>query len=172
MKPTTHSPSMESDEGPSARLDRGLKRRKPSKDTEPSKNAKSAESSKATSKSQPKSTSKSAQAKEIVFEAAPKHDWFKIPERPPTPDSDWNLMSTPIDFSACVINHLKIDNLTQHHLVGPAFNLLKGTCKSRVELEYNFKECYKAITDRLDWNNPKGKEYPFDLSNPLPLIME
>ncbi|GKC77008.1 hypothetical protein Tco_1127782 [Tanacetum coccineum] len=22
--------------------------------------------------------------------AAPKHDWFKKPERPPTPDSDWN----------------------------------------------------------------------------------
>ncbi|GKD52722.1 hypothetical protein Tco_1281698 [Tanacetum coccineum] len=29
-----------------------------------------------------------------------------------------------------------------------------------------------AITDRLDWNNPKRKEYPFDLRKPLPLIME
>ncbi|GKF99601.1 hypothetical protein Tco_0301292, partial [Tanacetum coccineum] len=132
--------------------------------------------------------------------AAPKHDWFKKPERPLTPDSDWNarktidfrppqtwiskisqakkpplsfdeLMSTPIDFSAYVMNHLKIDNLTQEHLVGPTFNLLKGTCKSCVELEYNFEECYKVVTDRLDWNNPKGKEYPFDLSKPLPLIM-
>ncbi|GKF91603.1 hypothetical protein Tco_0275304, partial [Tanacetum coccineum] len=28
----------------------------------------------------------------------------------------------------------------------------------------------KAVTDRLDWNNPKGHEYPFDLSKPLPLI--
>ncbi|GJT30317.1 hypothetical protein Tco_0910592 [Tanacetum coccineum] len=133
--------------------------------------------------------------------AALKHDWFKKPERPLTPDSDWNvrksvdfrppqtwisniaqakkpplsfdeLMSTPIDFSAYVMNHLKIDNLTQEHLVGPAFNLLKGTCKSFVELEYNIKECYKAVTDRLNWNNPEGKEYPFDLSKPLPLIME
>ncbi|GJT90645.1 hypothetical protein Tco_1079490 [Tanacetum coccineum] len=82
------------------------------------------------------------------------------------------LMSTPIDFSAYVINHLKIDNLTQNHLVGLAFNLLKGTCKSRVELEYNIKECYKDVTDRLDWNNPKGKEYPFDLSKPLLFIMD
>nr|GEW57905.1 hypothetical protein [Tanacetum cinerariifolium] len=40
-----------------------------------------------------------------------------------------------------------------------------------VELEYNFEECYKALTDQLDWNNPKGKEYPFDLSKPLPMIM-
>ncbi|GKD17596.1 hypothetical protein Tco_1206754 [Tanacetum coccineum] len=41
-----------------------------------------------------------------------------------------------------------------------------------MELEYNIKECYKDITDRLDWNNPKGNEYPFELSKPLPLIME
>nr|GEV35096.1 hypothetical protein [Tanacetum cinerariifolium] len=69
------------------------------------------------------------------------------------------------------MNHLKIDKLTQEHLVGPTFNLLKGICKSHVELEYNFEECYKALTDRLHWNNPEGKEYPFDLSKPLPLIM-
>ncbi|GKC98220.1 hypothetical protein Tco_1168495, partial [Tanacetum coccineum] len=110
--------------------------------------------------------------------AALKHDWFKKHERPPTPDPDWNarktvefrppqtwiskstqakkpplsfdeLMSTPINFSTYVMNNLKIDNLTQYLLVGPAFNLLKGTCKSQVELEYNFEECYKAVTDRL-----------------------
>nr|GEV38674.1 hypothetical protein [Tanacetum cinerariifolium] len=51
------------------------------------------------------------------------------------------LVSTPIHFSAYVINHLKIDNLTQEILVGLAFNLLK-----------------------------EGHEYPFDLSKPLPFI--
>ncbi|GJV52437.1 hypothetical protein Tco_1448178 [Tanacetum coccineum] len=80
------------------------------------------------------------------------------------------LMSTPIDFSAYVMHNLKIDNLTQEILVGPAFNLLKGTCKSFMELEYHFEECYKAVTDQLDWNNPEGHEYPFDLSKLLPLI--
>ncbi|GJT56561.1 hypothetical protein Tco_0991615 [Tanacetum coccineum] len=55
------------------------------------------------------------------------------------------LMNMPIDFSAYVLHNLKIENLTQEHLVGPAFNLLKGTCKSRVELEFHFEECYKAI---------------------------
>ncbi|GJS14400.1 hypothetical protein Tco_0408872 [Tanacetum coccineum] len=73
--------------------------------------------------------------------AASKHDWFKKPERPPTLDSEWNdrktidfrrpqtwisriahaekppltfdeLISTPIDLSAYVMNNLKIDNLT------------------------------------------------------------
>ncbi|GJR16856.1 hypothetical protein Tco_0965383 [Tanacetum coccineum] len=75
-------------------------------------------------------------------EAASKHDWFKEPERPPTLDPNWNdrqlidfrppqrwisqiakatkpphlfdeLMHTPINFSAFVMNHLKIENLTQ-----------------------------------------------------------
>ncbi|GJQ94403.1 hypothetical protein Tco_0005542 [Tanacetum coccineum] len=55
-------------------------------------------------------------------------------------------------------------------IVGPAFNLLKGTCNSRVELEFHFEECYKAVNDRLDWTNPKGLQYPFDLRKPLPLI--
>ncbi|GJZ71914.1 hypothetical protein Tco_0635765 [Tanacetum coccineum] len=102
------------------------------------------------------------------IEETPKVEWFKKPKIPPTLDSDWNttktvdfrppqtwiskiakagkphifdeLMSTPIDFSAYVLNNLKIENLTQEYLVGPAFNLLKVTCKSRVKLEYHFEE--------------------------------
>ncbi|GJY82910.1 hypothetical protein Tco_0496286 [Tanacetum coccineum] len=177
------------------------------------------------SKSQSKSSGKSAQAEEPVFETADtempqdqgdymantkdrpnveeasKHDWFKKPERPPTPDRDWNagkqidfrppqtwiskmaktgkppttfdeLMSTSIVFSAYVLHNLKIKNLKQEHLVGPTFNLLKGTCKSRVELEFHLEECYKAVTDKLDWHNPEGHEYPFDLSKTLPLIKD
>ncbi|GKD01925.1 hypothetical protein Tco_1172199, partial [Tanacetum coccineum] len=176
------------DEGPSAGSDRGLKRRKTRKDTEPSKKAKSTETSKALPKARPNLSQNL-----LSIKAAPKHDWFKKLERPPTPDSDWNvrksidfrppqtwiskiaqeekpplsfdeLMRNPIDFSTYVMNHLKIDKMTLEHLVGPTFNLLKGTCKSRVELEYNFEECYKALTGRLDWNNPEGKEYPFDLT--------
>nr|GEY39003.1 hypothetical protein [Tanacetum cinerariifolium] len=68
------------------------------------------------------------------------------------------------------VSNYSTHNLTQEHLVRPAFNLLKGTCKSRVELEYHFKECYKAVTVRLDWTNPEGHKYPFDLSKPLPII--
>ncbi|GJY83968.1 hypothetical protein Tco_0497344 [Tanacetum coccineum] len=52
---------------------------------------------------------------------------------------------------------------------GPAYNLLKGTCTSSIELKYNFQECFNALTDKLDWNNPEGDHYPFDLSKPLPL---
>ncbi|GJV18225.1 hypothetical protein Tco_1363548, partial [Tanacetum coccineum] len=55
-------------------------------------------------------------------------------------------------------------------LVGPAFNLLKGTCKSRVKLKFHFEECYKVVNDKLYWHNPEGHQYPFDLSKPLQLI--
>ncbi|GJT23852.1 hypothetical protein Tco_0893789 [Tanacetum coccineum] len=80
-----------------------------------------------------------------------------------------DLMATPINFSKYVLNRLKIDNLTQDILLGPAYNLLKDTCSSNVELEYHFQECFNALTNRLDWNNPEGDRYPFDMSKPLPL---
>nr|GEW90159.1 hypothetical protein [Tanacetum cinerariifolium] len=130
--------------------------------------------------------------------ADPKHDWFKKPailllliqngtqenqlidgpekswlndlantEKPPFTFDD--LMSTPIDFSAFSMNRLKISKLTKVDLVRPVYNLLKGTCKSYVEQEYNIEECYLALSDQLDWNNPKGNRYPYDLSKPLPL---
>ncbi|GJV34437.1 hypothetical protein Tco_1394837 [Tanacetum coccineum] len=79
-------------------------------------------------------------------------------------------MSTPIDFTAFAMSRLQICDLTKAELVGPVYNLLKGTCKSYVELEYNIKECFKALNDQLDWNNPEGDRYPFDLRKPLPLI--
>nr|GEW10290.1 hypothetical protein [Tanacetum cinerariifolium] len=79
------------------------------------------------------------------------------------------LMATPIDFSKYAMNRLKIDNLTQAHLVGPVYELLKGTCTSSIELEYNKEECFKALIEKLDWNNPEGDRFPFDLTKPLPL---
>ncbi|GKD53348.1 hypothetical protein Tco_1286735 [Tanacetum coccineum] len=79
-------------------------------------------------------------------------------------------MDTPIDFFAFVMNRLNITNLTQELLVGPTFNLLKGTCKSRTKLEYHFKEIFKATTERLDWHNPEGKQYPFDLLTSLKIM--
>ncbi|GKB40294.1 hypothetical protein Tco_0885236 [Tanacetum coccineum] len=126
-------------------------------------------------------------------------DWFQKPAKIPTPDRDWNktlpavhgpvqpwlsnlareegpresfdeLMDTPLDFSAFMMNRLKIDTLTPELLAGPTFELMKGTCKSLVELEYFFEEVYKATTDQLDWHNPKGQQYPHDLRKPLPLI--
>nr|GEW64423.1 retrovirus-related Pol polyprotein from transposon TNT 1-94 [Tanacetum cinerariifolium] len=82
------------------------------------------------------------------------------------------LMDTSFNFFAFVLNGLNIKDLTHEILVGPAFELLKGTCKSLTELEYHLEECFKAITKRLNWHNPEGKPYPFNLSKPLLLIRD
>nr|GEU49509.1 hypothetical protein [Tanacetum cinerariifolium] len=140
---------------------------------------------KRSTKSQPKSSGKSIQAEEPVFEIAntemPQNQggdtkdqpnpqkWISNIAKASRPPRTFDeLMSTLIDFLTYVIHNLKIDSLTQEILVGHAFNLLKGTCKSFVELEHHFEECYKVVTAQLDWNNPEGQEYPFDLSKPLP----
>nr|GEV26015.1 hypothetical protein [Tanacetum cinerariifolium] len=77
------------DEDPLAGSDQGLKKRKTSKDAAPPKGSKLKESKSSSSskgtKPQPKSSDD-----QINDEVALKHDWFKKPERPLTPDSDWN----------------------------------------------------------------------------------
>ncbi|GJW88474.1 hypothetical protein Tco_0163814 [Tanacetum coccineum] len=209
--------------------DRGLKKRKTSKDEEPAKDPKAKESQSGSSKgnkSQSKSSGKSVQSEEPEFEVvvsdmpqgqegnlgnddeepkekvASKHDWFTKPTKLQKPTNpDWNvgktpqqgqsqswlmtlassadkpsktfdeLMSTPIDFSVYIMNGLKINNLTQETLLGPAFRLLKGTHSNYAELEYDFEECYKALLEKVDWENPEGGDYPFDLTKPLPLVM-
>ncbi|GKG46229.1 hypothetical protein Tco_0501075, partial [Tanacetum coccineum] len=50
------------------------------------------------------------------------------------------------------------------------FGSSKGTKSNYAKLEYDFEECYKALSEKLDWENPEGGNYPFDLSKPLPLI--
>nr|GEW47937.1 hypothetical protein [Tanacetum cinerariifolium] len=126
-------------------------------------------------------------------------EWFSQQKKPPTLDHDWNktlpatygsiqpwicelakqtdshssfneLMDTPVDFSAFLMNRLKVDTLTPELLAGPTYKLMKGSCKSLVELEFFLEEVYKATTDQLDWINPEGHQYPHNLLKPLPLI--
>nr|GEV39707.1 uncharacterized mitochondrial protein AtMg00810-like [Tanacetum cinerariifolium] len=100
--------------------------------------------------------------------------------KPPTPDSAWNktlpathgriqpwisnlakkadsrtsfneLTDTLVDFSAFMMNRLKVDTLTLELLVGPTYELMKGSCKSLVELEY-FLEEIEDLGPRTMWN--------------------
>nr|GEV45987.1 hypothetical protein [Tanacetum cinerariifolium] len=78
-----------------------------------------------------------AEKKRKSIDFRPPQTWISKIAQAEKPLLSFNeLMSTPIDFFAYVINNLKINNLTQEHLVGPAFNLLKGTRRNRVKLEY------------------------------------
>nr|GFA89719.1 hypothetical protein [Tanacetum cinerariifolium] len=60
------------------------------------------------------------------------------------------VMDTPVDFLAFVMNRLKVDTLTLELFGGPTYELMKGSCKSLVELEFFLEEVYKAKTDQLD----------------------
>ncbi|GKB88872.1 hypothetical protein Tco_0961144, partial [Tanacetum coccineum] len=188
-------------EVPSAGSDRGLKKRKTSKDAEPTKEEPEFEVIDS-NMPQDQDESPGNDDEEPKGKVESKRDWFTKPKRPQEPtDPDWNdkktpqqgpnqswlmtlasstdkpsktfdeLMSTSIDFSACIMNGLKISNLTQETLLGLAFILLKGTRSNYAELEYDFEECYKALSKKLDWKNPEGGDYPFNLTKPLPLVM-
>nr|GEU97660.1 reverse transcriptase domain-containing protein [Tanacetum cinerariifolium] len=122
--------------------------------------------------------------KEQVKEQVKHPEWFSQQQKPPSPDCDWNktvlafygsiqpwiselakrsdsrssfneLMDTPLDFTNFLINRLKVDTLTPELLTGPTYELMKGSCKSLVELEYHLEEVFKATTDQLDWVNPE-----------------
>ncbi|GJT44901.1 hypothetical protein Tco_0953616 [Tanacetum coccineum] len=100
-------------------------------------------------KSQPISFGKSVQSEEPVFEVADSD----IPQ-----DQEGNLGD----------NEDELRNETASRR--PALKLLKGTRSNFAKLEYDFEECYKALSKKIDWENPEGDDYLFDLSKPLPLI--
>ncbi|GJU55189.1 hypothetical protein Tco_1228903 [Tanacetum coccineum] len=133
--------------------DRGLKKRKTSKDAELTKGPKIKESKSGSSKgtkSQSTSSRKHVHVEEQEFEVA---------------DSDMPQYQE---------ENLSNDDEEPKEKVAskrPAFKLLKGTRTNFAELEYEFEECYKALSEKLDWDNPKGGDYPFDLTKPLPLVM-
>nr|GEX43965.1 hypothetical protein [Tanacetum cinerariifolium] len=166
------------DKEPSAGSDRGSKRRREGKEPEST----SAPKEKAT-----KTTGKSTQGS--------KSHQKTLQKKPPTPDRAWNktmpathesiqpwisdlakqadsrstfneLMDTHVDFSAFLMNRLKVETLTPELLAGLTYELMKGSCKSLVELKFFLEEVYKETTDQLDWNNHEGQQCP----KPLPLI--
>nr|GEV12690.1 hypothetical protein [Tanacetum cinerariifolium] len=119
-----------------------------------------------------------------IVQSSQHPEWFSQRQKPPTPDRDWNktLPATHGSIQPWIselakqsdthssFNRLKVDTLTPELLSGPTYELLKGSCKSLVELEYHLEEVYKDTTDQLDWVNPKGQQYPHNLLKPLTLI--
>nr|GEY86416.1 hypothetical protein [Tanacetum cinerariifolium] len=182
-----HRDDADKDEEPSAGSDRGSKRRREGKEPE------------SASAPKEKATRSAGADDQPIVEPSQHPEWFSQQKKPPTLDCDWNktlpathgsiqpwiselakqsdyrssfneLMDTPVDFSNFLMNRLKFNTLTLELLAGPTYELMKGSCKSLVELEFFLEEVYKAMTDQLDWVNPKGQQYPYNLLKPLPLI--
>ncbi|GJS38706.1 hypothetical protein Tco_0563749 [Tanacetum coccineum] len=156
------------DEKPSTRSNRGSKRRRAGKEPESTSTLKEK-----TTKSTDKSTEGSRYLRKFAGESAhaedpmhtakdleePAHHEFETgaTEDQPVDKTPYNptqeeghresfdeLIDTPLDFSTFMMNRLKVDTLTPELLVGPTFELMKGTCKRQ--------------------------QYPYDLRKPLPLI--
>ncbi|GJT50209.1 hypothetical protein Tco_0976366 [Tanacetum coccineum] len=185
------------DQEPSAGTDRRSKRRRSGKEPESTsapreKTTTTAEKTTTGSKTHKQSASQSAPVEETmqstdVFEEPthqefetgahdeqpkeevhPLPDWFQQPKRLPSPDHAWNksvpadnlarrqdpresfneLTDTTFDFIAFVMNRQNVTTLTPELL----------------------SEVYKATTEKLDWINPEGRQYPHDLRQPLPLV--
>nr|GEV90630.1 putative reverse transcriptase domain-containing protein [Tanacetum cinerariifolium] len=187
-------------EGPSAGSDRGSKRQREGKEPK-SARALLEPTTRSAGRLTTGSKSRQALTSESAFAEEPHPEWFPQPKKPPTLDRDWNktlptiqgsartwiseivkqanyrssfneLLDTPIDFSNFIMNRLGVDTLTPELLAGPTYELMKGSCKSLTELEYHLEEVYKAMTDQLDWINPKGQQYPHNLLQPIPLISD
>nr|GEV26378.1 hypothetical protein [Tanacetum cinerariifolium] len=104
-----------------------------------------------------------------IVESSQHLEWFSQQQKPPTLDRNWNktlpatygsiqpwiselekqfdsrssfneLMDTPLDFSNFLINRFNVDTLTLKLLAGPTYELLKGSRKSLVELEYHLDD--------------------------------
>ncbi|GJY15285.1 hypothetical protein Tco_0385707 [Tanacetum coccineum] len=120
-----------------------------------------------------------------VDETTQHPDWFQKPTKPPTPDRDWNktlpakhglvqpwistlarnedprelfneLMDTPLDFSAFVMNRLKVDTLTPELLVGPTYELMKESAR-----DVYSKHKILAVTKLkiVEWHNYKHLDW-------------
>ncbi|GJZ13464.1 hypothetical protein Tco_0548694 [Tanacetum coccineum] len=177
------------DEDPSTRSDQGTKRRKSSKDAEPSKGSKSKESKSSSSskgtQSQPKSSSKSTQVEKPEFKAAdieiqqdqgnesnhlddqpdneapPKHDWFQKPDKPPTHDRAWNKSKSTDSRPP----QKWIITIAKARQPPRAFDELMDT-----PIDFSAYVMSRLKIDNLTQEIlVEGRGYPFDLSKPLPL---
>ncbi|GKE40684.1 hypothetical protein Tco_1464089, partial [Tanacetum coccineum] len=100
-------------------------------------------------------------AKKPRNETASRRDWFKKPTPPQEPtDPDWNVGKTTKEGPTQTwLMNLAASNPTDKSLKN--FDELMST-------PIDFSSF--ALSEKLDWENPEGDDYPFDLSKPLPLI--
>nr|GEX74021.1 hypothetical protein [Tanacetum cinerariifolium] len=141
------------DEEPSVGSNRGSKRRRAGKEPESTsepkeKTSKSTGKSSEWSKSHQKSTGKSTQVEGPIHTAdeleEPQPLEFKVllkinlnlARKDDSRDSFNKLMDTHLDFSAFVMNRLKVDTLTLELLVGLTFELMKGLCHRVIPFDH------------------------------------
>nr|GEX76101.1 hypothetical protein [Tanacetum cinerariifolium] len=154
------------DEGPSAGLDRGSKRRREEEPVQTTSHIKEPSHQSQKPPSLDRDWNKTLPAIQGITQT-----WISELAKQADSRSSFNkLLDTQLDFSNFIMNRLRVDTLTLKLLAGPTYELIKGSCTSLIELEYHLEEVYKVTTDQLDWVNPEGQLYPHNLLQPLSLI--
>ncbi|GKB19232.1 hypothetical protein Tco_0853155 [Tanacetum coccineum] len=141
------------------------KRRRTTKSKSSKKPFTTKETSKGKAPSKGSKTGKSATAKEPVKEPIAE---VVMDDAVNTASEDVNKCQVVLDqpdqpWFNQIVSAIK-DPLTFNDLMATLIDF-----SNSIELEYNMEECFKALTDRLDWNNPEGDHFPFDLTKPFPL---
>ncbi|GJR91958.1 hypothetical protein Tco_0215969 [Tanacetum coccineum] len=103
--------------------------------------------------------------KQSLRPETPDLEWHKEPNENDTPEQPWfneminakktklthkDVMGSVIDFTNFTKHCLKKDKIPKVDFEGPTFKLMKGRHKSYTKLEYNFEQCYLALTNQLD----------------------
>ncbi|GJX30634.1 hypothetical protein Tco_0238713 [Tanacetum coccineum] len=110
-------------------------------------------------------------SKEPSADEGPEQTWFIDLEKNAKDLADFDdILGTTFYFSNFVKHRFQKDTLTKADLEGPVYQLLKGTCRSFIELEYHLEQRYLTFFEQLDWINHEGDNTPKDFSNPLPLV--
>ncbi|GJX17235.1 hypothetical protein Tco_0218067 [Tanacetum coccineum] len=175
------------DEKPSAGSNQGSKRRGARKEPE-STSAPKEKTSKSSGKTKEGSKSHHTSIDQPVDETTQHPDWFQKPTKPPTPNRDWNktlpakhglvqpwistltrnedpcelfneLMDTPLDFSAFVMNRLKVDTLTPELLAGPTYELMKVNRESACYVYSKHKILAVTKLKIVEWHNYKHLDW-------------
>nr|GEU85731.1 retrovirus-related Pol polyprotein from transposon TNT 1-94 [Tanacetum cinerariifolium] len=171
---------VEKDEEPSAGSDRGSKRRREGNEPESTRTPKE-KTTHDLEEPLHQEFDTGAADDQPMAEASQHPEWFQQQKNPLTPNCDWNktlpathgsihpwisklakqadsrssfnvLMDTPVDFSPFLMNRLKVDTLTHELPAGPTYELMKGSCKSLVELEFFLEEI-------VEWHNYKHLDW-------------
>nr|GFA08667.1 hypothetical protein [Tanacetum cinerariifolium] len=160
------------DEEPSAGSDRGSKRRREGKEPDESAIAEDPMQTTFEMEEPSHPEFETGADDQPILELSQHPEWFSQQQKPPTPYRDWNktlpanhksvqpwisdlakisdsrssfneLMDIPVGFFTFLMNRLKVDTLTPELLAGPTYELMKGSYKSLVELEFFLEEVYK-----------------------------
>nr|GEU98689.1 hypothetical protein [Tanacetum cinerariifolium] len=143
---------VDKDEEPFAGPDWGSKRRREGKEPESASAPTKTTTSQMEEPSHPKFDTGADD--QLIVQSSQHPEWFPPQQKPPTLDRDWNK-TLPAVYGS---------------IQPPTYDLMKGSCKSLIELEYHLEEVYKDTTDQLDWVNHGVQQYPHNLLQPLPLI--